>query len=205
MKKHLHYDLTKVYDFSNISKDYARACHSLVDIQEYFDLDPLDLAKGHITNYENGQMYKAASELKSLDLFNIAKEARKAYNYEGAVKWLKVTLKLLKDEGQLLSHVSKVRKFLQETKEEHDSLFWETDFSNVASQPYLINESPYFLGNGDTDQENSLRDQSLTSNSCFDNLAENFTYSAPMSDPKLKSTFYFLRKRTRKLCQNTVS
>ena len=97
------------------------------------------------------------------------------------------------------------RKFLKETKEEHDKHFWETDFSNVASQPYLINESPYFLGNGDTEQEKCLRNQSLFFNSYFDNLAENFTYSAPISDPKLRNLFYFLRKRTRKLCQNTVS
>ena len=109
LKNHLPDDLTKVYDFSNISKEYARSCQSLVDIQEYFDMDPLILAKGNIINHKNDHKYISASELKSLDLFSIAKEARKAYNYEGAVMWLKATLNLSKDEGHTSKYISKIR------------------------------------------------------------------------------------------------
>ena len=90
-KSQLYHPITTFNLLKNLysSKILEEAASGIVDIQEYFEFDPLILARGNIIDQENGQKYISASELKSSDLFNIAKEARKAYNYEGAVKWLK--------------------------------------------------------------------------------------------------------------------
>ena len=93
------------------------------------------------------------------------------------------------------------RKTIQNLKEEHDQNYWATDFDNISLQPFLINDSPYFLGDGTTEQENKIKSNYNYFNSHFDNLAENFS----VNNTKVKDAFFHLRKRTRKLCQNTVS
>ena len=103
------------------------------------------------------------------------------------------------------SHEWYFRKTIQDAKREHDDAFWATDFDNVASQPHMINNSPYYLENGhETDQEKKLKDQELYYSSNFENLAENFTYSVPLYDSTINSAFFHLRKRSRKLCLNKV-
>ena len=109
LKKVLPKELLHIYDLSNMSKHYESACQGLMYIQEYFGLDLLHFTKGQITSNEYNRTFVAASELDSLDMFNIANEARKVYNYDGAVKWLSIAQKIAKEEGRTMSYLSKIR------------------------------------------------------------------------------------------------
>ena len=101
----------KVYDFSTLSQLYEVACQNLVDLQEHYDICPLALAKGHIKDFVDIQIFKSNSQLKSIDLFYIGKEAMKVYNYESGLKWLQASIKLAKQEEQKSAYLSKIRYF----------------------------------------------------------------------------------------------
>ena len=103
--------LLKVYDFSTLSQLYEVACQNLVDLQEHYDICPYALAKGHIKDFVDIQIFKSNSQLKSIDLFYIGKEAMKVYNYESGLKWLQASIKLAKQEEQKSAYLSKIRYF----------------------------------------------------------------------------------------------
>ena len=96
LKKWLPKKLYSFYDIKTLSEQYIRACQGLADIQEFHDTDPMDIANGIIKNTENGLNYQANSKLNSMDLVNIAKEAKDIFYYDANVKWLTAALKISK-------------------------------------------------------------------------------------------------------------
>ena len=90
----------------------------------------------------------------------------------------------------------------------HDSVLWNMRFTYPAFQKqsdYKIKEVPYYPNGNFTDKEKIMKDQYHKYNSNFENLAENFTHIAPMADIEITKSFFFLRKRLQKLCQDKVN
>ena len=96
------------------------------------------------------------------------------------------------------------RKLLKKGKEDHDETFWVFNLENIGLQPQKINSSPYLLGDGTTEQEEKIATNTIHFNSRFDNLAHNITHTVPLQSVDTNKLFFFLRKRTQKLCQNKV-
>ena len=102
-------DILRNYDIKNLPTQFLRACHALADIQEAFDLDPIDIANGIIVDHNTKIKYFANSRLHSFDLINIAKEARNVHYYEGTVKWFISALKIAKEENKSLKYIQEIR------------------------------------------------------------------------------------------------
>lgn len=97
------------YDVMNLSKEYLRACHAIADIQEHFNLKSIDISNGVIMDYKNGKKFIAKGKLSSIDLMNIAREARNVHYYEGSVRWLIASLQQAKYENKDFGYLKKIR------------------------------------------------------------------------------------------------
>ena len=93
----------------NLSEEYLRACHAMADIQEHFNLKAIDISNGVIIDYKSGNKFIAKGKLSSIDLMNIAKEARNVHYYEGSVRWLIAALQQAKNEDKDLGYLKKIR------------------------------------------------------------------------------------------------
>ena len=99
------------------------------------------------------------------------------------------------------------REALKRSKTKHDLLFWNLnlEYPEILKQSgYKLRENPYFKGNWTYQEESTMNRQKKSCNSVFNNLAENFTHAAPMADLKIMKTLFFLRRRSQKLCKDTV-
>ena len=81
----------------------------MVEIQEYFDLDTNELARGRITDFRTGKVYQSNSQLTSNELFEISKEAKNADYLNNYVDWLTATLKQAIVEKSSTKYISKLR------------------------------------------------------------------------------------------------
>ena len=101
------------YDFNLLLEDFMRAHHGLADIHEYFNLDPLEISKGKIKNVGNGNTFYSKSQLNSIDLLNIAWEAKKEKYLEGHVNWLYAAMKKAKKEKKDSKFVNSIRYYFR--------------------------------------------------------------------------------------------
>ena len=100
-------DVLENYDILNLPHEYIRACRGLVEIQEHFDLNTVDISNGIIKHLD--KKYIAHAKLDSFDLFNIANEAQKAHYYDGSVKWLIAALNQAKNENKSSNYLMNLR------------------------------------------------------------------------------------------------
>ena len=89
-------------------------------------------------------------------------------------------------------------------KEEHDEIYWSMNFDKIR-QSFKINKVPFYGNSKNSNQQQTIAKHYAHYNSRYDNLAENFTHSAPLGNHKINKAYFFLHKRTQKLCQGTVS
>ena len=68
-----------------------------------------ELAKGQIRDYKTGKIYQAGSPLTSMDLLEIAKEAKKVKYLDGYVDWLNAALKKVKKENRSRNQINMIR------------------------------------------------------------------------------------------------
>ena len=94
---------------------------------------------------------------------------------------------------------------LKKGKKDHDETFWGLNLENIGLQPQKINSLPYLLGDGTTEQEERIASNTVYFNSRFDNIVHDTTHTVPSMNVNASKLFFFLRKRTQKLCQNAVS
>ena len=90
-------------------------------------------------------------------------------------------------------------------KKEHDEIYWSMNFDEIKVPVVRINHLPYFYNSKYNLQKKIMSNHTFYYESRYDNLAENFTHSAPLGNPNITKAYYFLHKRTQKLCQGTVS
>ena len=101
-----------IYNARSLLDDYKTALHGMVEIQEYFDLDTNELARGRITDFRTGKVYQSNSQLTSNELFEISKEAKNADYLNNYVDWLTATLKQAIIEKSSSKYISKLSEFL---------------------------------------------------------------------------------------------
>ena len=90
----------------------------------------------------------------------------------------------------------------------HDSVFRSINFNHPAflvHSGYKVSEKLYYPTANDTSQERSISYQLAKYSDRYENLAENFTHAAPLTDQEVVKTIFFLRRRVQKLCRDTVS
>ena len=97
------------YNYSTLSNDYVRTMHGMADLHEFHNLNILQIAKGIIKDEVSGKSYISKSRLNSSDLFQIAKEAKTVNYLDGYVDWLKVALKVAKDEKGSSKYISGIK------------------------------------------------------------------------------------------------
>ena len=69
-----------------LTKSFNAAKFGLADIQEYYDLEPLQMANG-LVQFKN-QLFKSNFSLSIEDMVLIADAAKEENNLDGQVKWL---------------------------------------------------------------------------------------------------------------------
>ena len=77
-------ELTKY--LPHLKESYLAALYGLADIQEYYDLEPLQMANG-LVQFRN-QLFKSNFSLSIEDMVLIADAAKEENNLDGEVKWL---------------------------------------------------------------------------------------------------------------------
>ena len=188
------------YDLHNLNQQYARGCYGLADIQDHYDLKTIDLANGIIKDASTGKVYTSNSKLEIMDIMNIARASKYNSFYSGTVEWLKAALIKGREEKVNKSTMSKIRNEIHQSKKDHDELYAKRDF---VTQLYNVNEYPYFNG-----EKAKYTDEFLTYhnfyNSNYKNIIDGISHNIPFEDRNLSIALHFLRKRTQKLCQNTV-
>ena len=98
-----------MYNGRSLLDDYKTALHGMVEIQEYFDLDANNLAKGRIKDFRTGKVYQSDSHLTSNELYEISKEAKNADYLNNYVDWLTATLEQAIVEKSSTKYISKLR------------------------------------------------------------------------------------------------
>ena len=96
-------------DFHTSEDDFHRAYHGIADIHEFYGLKLNELTKGKIKSHVTGKIYEAKSPLTSIDLLEIAKEARKVKYLDGYVDWLNAALKQAKKENRNRNYINVIK------------------------------------------------------------------------------------------------
>ena len=98
-----------MYNGRSLLDDYKTALYGIVEIQEHFDLDTNELAKGRIKDFRTGKVYQSNSHLTSNELYEISKEAKNADYLNNYVDWLTATLEQAIVEKSSTKYISKLR------------------------------------------------------------------------------------------------
>ena len=98
-----------MYNGRSLLDDYKTALHGIVEIQEHFDLDTNDLARGRIKDFRTGKIYQSNSHLTSNELLEISKEAKNEDYLNNYVDWLNATLEQAIIEKTSSKYISKLR------------------------------------------------------------------------------------------------
>ena len=75
-----------------LTTSFNAAKFGLADIQEYYDLDPLQMANGIVQLKNQQQIFTSNYSLSIEDLMLIADAAKEQNNLDGQVKWLTAAL-----------------------------------------------------------------------------------------------------------------
>ena len=101
---------TKHYNWSNLTNAYLRASRGIADIQEYSNLDAIDLSKGNIKDMINGgTIYVSKSGLDVIEILDIANEAKNAKYLDAYVEWLVIALRRSKKDKENSKFIRKIR------------------------------------------------------------------------------------------------
>ena len=96
-------------DFSTLDKEYQRASHGIADLHQYYDMSIKELIRGEIKDVTNGIVYRSNSILSSLELMQIAEQAKKENYLDGYVNWLTAALKKAKQENKNSEYIKNIR------------------------------------------------------------------------------------------------
>ena len=100
----------KHYNWSNLTNAYLRASRGIADIQEYSNLDAIDLSKGNIKDMINGgTIYVSKSGLDVIEILDIANEAKNAKYLDAYVEWLVIALRRSKKDKENSKFIRKIR------------------------------------------------------------------------------------------------
>ena len=80
-------------NFTLESNDVMSAYHGLVELQEYYNLNTIDVAMGKVKDVLTNKIYKSKSKLSSSDIIKVALEAKEINYLHAYVEWLKAALK----------------------------------------------------------------------------------------------------------------
>ena len=96
-------------DLSSLEEEYERASHGLADIHQHYDINLNEFTKGKIKNLRNGRVYASNSGLSSLELLQIAQEAKMENYFDDHVNWLMAALKKAKQENKKAEFIKRIR------------------------------------------------------------------------------------------------
>ena len=99
-------------NFTLESNDVMSAYHGLVELQEYYNLNTIDVAMGRIKDVLTNKIYKSKSKLSSSDIIKVAFEAKETNYLHAYVEWLKAAVKQAINED-------KNKNFIREIKYVH--------------------------------------------------------------------------------------
>ena len=97
------------YNFRLLSDDYLYSYYGFVELHEYYALEPIDIANGKIKDVKSNKVYRSNFQLDSVDLFKIAKEAKKENYMDGYVNWLTAALNKAEIENKDVKFITKLR------------------------------------------------------------------------------------------------
>ena len=97
------------YNFRLLSDDYLYAYYGFVELHEYYALEPIEIANGKIKDIMSDKVYRSNFQLNSVDLFKIAKEAKKENYMDGHVNWLTAALNKAEVENKDAKFITKLR------------------------------------------------------------------------------------------------
>ena len=96
-------------DLASLEEEYERASHGLADIHQHYDINLNEFTKGKINNFKNGKVYVSNSGLSSLELMQIAQEAKMENYFDDHVNWLMTALKKAKQENKNTEFIKRIR------------------------------------------------------------------------------------------------
>ena len=85
------------------------ASHGIADIHEHFDMNTDDIANGEIKNYMTGKVYYSKTGLSSMEVMDVANQAKSVAYLDGYVNWMTTALKLAKQENQNKKFISTIK------------------------------------------------------------------------------------------------
>ena len=85
------------------------ASHGIADIHEHFDMNTDDIANGEIKNYMTGKVYYSKTGLSSMEVMDVANQAKSVAYLDGYVNWMTTALKLAKQEKQNKKFISTIK------------------------------------------------------------------------------------------------
>ena len=77
----------------------TQASYGIVDVQEFYDLNTDDLAKGLVKDPDSGTEYMAARNLTLDELLFIAANAGESQYMDRQVEWLQTALKVAQQQA----------------------------------------------------------------------------------------------------------
>ena len=89
-------DLSRITPY--LTESYNAALFGLADIQEYYNLDPLQMANGIISSKNHQHIFASNSSISIEDMMLIADAAKEQKYLDGQVKWLNAVLIRAKKE-----------------------------------------------------------------------------------------------------------
>ena len=102
-------DLKFDVNLPSVSDSYVGASHGLADILEHFNMNTTDVARGEIMDFVTEKVYKAKSPLNSMELMQIANEAKGVGYMDGFVTWMTTALKKAKEEKRDAKYISTIK------------------------------------------------------------------------------------------------
>ena len=101
-------------NFTLESNDVMSAYHGLVELQEYYNLNTIDVAMGKVKDVLTNKIYKSKSKLSSSDIIKVALEAKEINYLHAYVEWLKAALKQAINEDKDKNIIREI-KYVQYT------------------------------------------------------------------------------------------
>ena len=110
---------------------FQEAAYSIVDLQEFYDLNPEDIINGTFKDLNSGICHKSENKLTFKEVLIIAEAARKSHYFDRHVQWLQSAVLLA--ENQRL--IKKLQKDIKKAKSVHDKAY---ESSLVSITPIFI-------------------------------------------------------------------
>lgn len=110
-------------------------CVGLVNIELYYDLTVLDLARGKVTDPSTGKIHQAKHRLTSDDCLLVANAAKKVWRFDKYILWIEGAIEVAeKLEGKSSMEIRKLSRVLTEAKEAHDDFLLKYGINPLRDQ-----------------------------------------------------------------------